>query len=96
MKSMGDGVLLETGALSPIECLHYALDLPASVVITGIDSLEILKQALDVAKSFQPLKGEQMTALLARTTTAAADGRFEPFKTTARFDSTAKHPEWLG
>jgi aryl-alcohol dehydrogenase-like predicted oxidoreductase len=96
MKSMGDGNILKSNTISPVECLQFALSLPTSVVITGIDSLAILKQALDVAKTFQPLKGEQMTALLAKTATAAAEGRFEPFKTTAHFDSTAKHPEWLG
>ena len=96
MKSMADGNILKSKTVSPVECLQFALSLPTSVVITGIDSLEILKQALDVAKTFQPLKGEQKRALLARTATAAADGRFEPFKTSNPFDSTAKHPEWLG
>jgi len=96
MKSMAEGYLLKTGTVTPAECLHYALDLPTSVVITGIDSLEILEQALEAVRTFRPLTTEQRAALLAKTTKAAAGGRFEPFKTTSHFDGTAEHPEWLG
>jgi hypothetical protein len=66
------------------------------VVITGIERQEILDQAFEAARTFEPLTPVQMAALRARTATAAADGRYELFKTTPRFDSTAKHPEWLG
>jgi hypothetical protein len=86
------------GARDPVRRLlpHYALSLPTSVVITGIDSLAILKQAFDAAASFRPLEAKQLEALLARTAQAAADGRFEPFKTSSIFDSTAQNPDWLG
>jgi aryl-alcohol dehydrogenase-like predicted oxidoreductase len=96
MKSMAEGYLLKTGTVTPTECLHYALDLPTSVVITGIDSLEILDQALAAVRSFRPLTDEQRAGLLARTAEAAALGDYEPFKTTSLFDGTAEHPEWLG
>jgi len=96
MKSMGDGVILKSKSATPMECLHYAMSLPTSVVITGIDSMEILDQALEAARSFQPMTKTQMTALLRRTAKAAEDGGFELFKTTSHFDSTAKNPEWLG
>jgi predicted aldo/keto reductase-like oxidoreductase len=96
MKSMADGIILETKTVTPIECLHYALNLPTSVVITGIDSLEILDQALEAVRTFCPLSGQQAASLLARTAQAALSGEFEPFKTTSVFDDTAKHPEWLG
>lgn len=96
MKSMAEGYLLKTGAVTPVECLHYALDLPTSVVITGIDSLEILDQALAAVRSFHPLTDEQRAGLLAKTAEAAALGDYEPFKTTSLFDGTAEHPEWLG
>ena len=46
--------------------------------------------------TFQPLTHDQLAALLARTKSAAAEGHYELFKTTNRFDSTAQHPEWLG
>lgn len=96
MKSMGDGLVLKSGAATPAECLRYAMSLPTSVVITGIDSLDILKQDLGVVKTFKPLTAEETDALLARTAKAAAKGEFERFKTTNAFDSTAKNPTWLG
>jgi aryl-alcohol dehydrogenase-like predicted oxidoreductase len=97
MKTMGDGVFLKSGApITAIECLHYAMNLPASVVITGIDSEQILDQAFEAARTFKPMTGEQVAALVAKTRTFAADGKYEFFKTSSHFDSTAKHPDWLG
>ena len=96
MKSMGNGIILKSGTVTPVECLHYALSLPTSVVITGCDSMEVLDQALDAVRTFHPLTVPQREALLSRTRAAAARGEFEPFKTSSIFDSTATHPEWLG
>ena len=96
MKSMANGILLKSETVTPIECLHYALNLPTSVVIAGIDSMAILDQAFEAARTFRPLDDEGVRALLARTATAAARGEFEPFKTTSLFDGTAQNPEWLG
>jgi aryl-alcohol dehydrogenase-like predicted oxidoreductase len=96
MKSMANGILLKSNTVTPIECLHYALNLPTSVVITGIDSMEILDQAFDAVSTFHPLSQEELEVLLQKTATAAVTGRFEPFKTTSIFDGTATHPEWLG
>lgn len=96
MKSMGSGVILKSGVVKPVECLQYALNLPTSVVITGIDSMKILDQAIEVAKTFKPMSQDQVASLLARTADAAKDGKFELFKTAMEFDSTAQHPQWLG
>jgi aryl-alcohol dehydrogenase-like predicted oxidoreductase len=96
MKSMGDGFVLKSKKVTPVECLHYAMTLPTSTVITGIDSMDILKQDLEAVKTFRPLTDEQVAALLERTAEAASEGRFEPFKTGNGFDGTAQHPEWLG
>lgn len=96
MKSMGNGILLKSQTVTPIECLHYALSLPTSVVITGIDSMEILEQAFEAVRTFPSLNQEDVDSLLARTADAALTGRYEPFKTTSIFDGTADHPEWLG
>jgi aryl-alcohol dehydrogenase-like predicted oxidoreductase len=96
MKSMGDGVILKSKAVSPMECLHYALSLPTSVVITGIDKQEVLDQAFEAAKTFRPMNREQMAQLLAKTKEVAMAGKYELFKTSSHFDSTAKHPDWLG
>jgi predicted aldo/keto reductase-like oxidoreductase len=96
MKSMGSGVLLKSRTVTAIECLHYALNLPTSVVITGIDSMKILHQAFEAVRSFQPLTQVQLAKLLAKTSEAAREGTYELFKTTSHFDSTAQNPEWLG
>jgi aryl-alcohol dehydrogenase-like predicted oxidoreductase len=96
MKSMANGILLKSKTVTPIECLQYALNLPTSVVITGIDSMEILDQAFSAVESFHPLSNAERDALLARTREAAATGRFEPFKTSSIFDGTAENPQWLG
>jgi predicted aldo/keto reductase-like oxidoreductase len=96
MKSMGSGVILKSKAVNAIECLHYAMNLPTSVVITGIDSMKILNQAFKAAATFRPLSRTQVARLRAKTADVAQDGQFELFKTTSIFDSTAQHPEWLG
>jgi predicted aldo/keto reductase-like oxidoreductase len=96
MKPLASGLILKSKTATPIECLHYAMNLPTSTVITGIDSMEILKQALEAVRTFQPMASGQVTAILERTAKAAADGRFELFKTDTRFDATARYPEWLG
>ena len=96
MKSMGDSHILKSGVVSAIECLHYALNLPTSVVITGIDSMEILDQAIQAAETFTPMTAEAVTQLLSRTASLAASGQYEPFKTDNVFDATAMHPDWLG
>jgi predicted aldo/keto reductase-like oxidoreductase len=96
MKSMGDGIVLKSKTVTATECLHYALNLPTSVVITGIDSMKVLYQALEAARSFQPLAEAEVNVLLVKTRKAAELGEFELFLTTTLFDSTAEHPEWLG
>jgi len=96
MKPMGDGLLLKSGTVTPVECLHYALGLPTSVVITGCESMERLDQALDAARTFRPPSRGQVTALLAKTRQAALTGRYELFKTTNQFDGTALNPHWMG
>jgi predicted aldo/keto reductase-like oxidoreductase len=96
MKPMANGIILKSNTVSPIACLHYALNLPTSVVITGVDSMEILDQACEAVRTFRPLSDPELTALLAKTATAAAHGEFEPFKTSSIFDGTAQHPAWLG
>jgi aryl-alcohol dehydrogenase-like predicted oxidoreductase len=96
MKPMANGIILKSNTVSPIECLRYALTLPTSVVITGVDSMEILDQACEAARTFRPLSDPELTALLSKTATAAARGEFEPFKTSSIFDGTAQNPAWLG
>src|SRR5690348_1088663 len=96
MKPMAFGNVLKAGVATPIECLHYAMNLPTSVVITGCDAMERLDQAFEAARTFKPFTEAQLAALVAKTRQAALTGKFEPFKTTAQFDGTALHPEWMG
>ena len=96
MKSMGDKLILDSKAVTPVECLHYALNLPTSTVITGIDRMPILDQAIEAVASFRPMSREQVAALLAKTAAVAASGKYELFKTSDHFDSTAHNPQWLG
>jgi aryl-alcohol dehydrogenase-like predicted oxidoreductase len=96
MKPMANGIILKSKTVTPIECLHFALNLPTSVVITGMDSMEILDQAFEAARTFHPLNDAELKTLLAKTEKAAARGEFEPFKISSIFDSTAENPKWLG
>jgi hypothetical protein len=96
MKPMASGAIPQNNIATAIECLHYALSLPTSVVINGCDSLERLDQALEASRTFKPLTKPQLAALIAKTREAALSGKFELFKTSSRFDGTARHPEWMG
>jgi aryl-alcohol dehydrogenase-like predicted oxidoreductase len=96
MKPMGDHVILESKTVTPTECLYYSMNLPTSVVITGCDSIPILQQGLDAARSFQPMDPSHVAALLAKTSKAAESGRFELYKTSHQFDGTYANPQWLG
>lgn len=96
MKPMGDSIILKSKTASPVECLHYAMNLPTSVVITGCDSMTILQQALDAARSFKPMGKDEVAQLLAKTASAAGKGEYELYKTTHNFDGTFQNPQWLG
>jgi len=72
------------------------LNVPVSVLITGINSKKLLDQAFTAVKSFQPMDEAAVAGLIAKTEKLAANGKYELFKTTAHFDTTARHPDWLG
>src|SRR6267143_41422 len=96
MKPMGDHIILRSKTATPVECLHYAMHLPTSVVITGCDSMRILDQALEAARSFQPMSASDVSTLLARTSKAAEAGQLELYNTSHHFDGTFANPQWLG
>jgi len=96
MKTFGDPYILQSNMVTPMDALHFGLNSPASVVITGIDSPAILDQAFEAVKSFNPLDQQQVAAILAKTKEAAMTGRFELFKTSSHYDGTIKNPSWLG
>lgn len=96
MKCFGDPFILNSKTVKPIEALHYCLNLPVAVQITGIDKPEILEQALEAARTFKPLSEAEVASLLDRTKPAAQEGKFELYKTTSHFDGTAGKPQMLG
>jgi predicted aldo/keto reductase-like oxidoreductase len=96
MKPMGDKLILKSKTATPIECLHYAMNLPTSVVITGCDSIDILHQALEAARTFKPMSSTEISSLLAKTAPAAKEGEFERYKISHDFDGTYQNPQWLG
>lgn len=96
MKPLASGHALRTKTVDAIECLHFAMSLPTSVVITGMEKMDILKQALEAVYSFKQMNEDEMQTLLAKTAEVAADGKYEPFKTSNQYDGTAKNPDWLG
>ncbi|HZP33449.1 MAG TPA: aldo/keto reductase [Candidatus Acidoferrales bacterium] len=96
MKPIGGREILESHAVTAVECLRYAMSLPTSVVITGCDSMPILEQALNAARNFKPMDQKEVAALLAKTAPVAKSGKYELYKTTHTFDGTYQHPDWLG
>ena len=96
MKPISSGFLVQTKAVTAVECLHYVMSLPVSVVITGCESLPILLQALEAARSYQPLTEESCSVLLAETAKIAIDGKYERYKTETVYDGTSRNPHWLG
>ena len=96
MKPMGDAIILQSNTATPVECLQYAMNLKVTTVITGCDSIKILDQALNTARTFRPLSQTQVAAILAKTATVAFNGRYEKYKTTHNFDGTYENPSWLG
>jgi aryl-alcohol dehydrogenase-like predicted oxidoreductase len=96
MKGFGDHFILDSKTVKPIECLHYCLNLPIAVQITGIDNQQTLDQAMEAARTFKPLSQAEVASLLERTRPVAQEGKFELYKTSSRFDGTAHKPEVLG
>ncbi len=87
MKSLGgSGEMVTNGAITAHEGLSYAMSLPVATTISGMDSIEVLQQNLKIAAGFKPLTAEAMQATRDRVRQFAADGRFELFKTTTKYD----------
>lgn len=89
MKPFGDHHILQSGVVTPEEALGYSLSLPASVVVTGIDRMEILEQDLRIAKGFEGFSQEKIAEILAKTAPIeiSGDGRYELYKTSMEFDA---------
>jgi len=89
MKSLGgSGESVKNGAVTAQEALRYAMSLPVAVTISGMESLDVLHQNLEVARGFQPMPARELSALRTRVKQYASDGRFELFKSTKKYDGT--------
>jgi len=87
MKSMGgSGEMIKHGAVTPQEALSYAMSLPVPVTISGMETMGVLRQNLEIATNFKPLSAADMQSLRDRCRQDAADGRWELFKTTKKYD----------
>jgi aryl-alcohol dehydrogenase-like predicted oxidoreductase len=95
MKTFGDAFIVESGVANPIDMLHYSMSQPVSVVITGIDKMQVLDQALQAIRTYQPMDADAQRALLARSAVAARNGATERYKISHHFDGTIQHPTWL-
>jgi aryl-alcohol dehydrogenase-like predicted oxidoreductase len=88
MKSLGGGGEgIQQGAITVAEALRYAMSLPVATTISGIDSLEVLRQNLAIARNFKPLTADEMTELSNRCAAAASDGHLELYKSTKKYDA---------
>ena len=87
MKSMGgEGDAVRKRAVTAAEALRYAMSLPVATTVSGIDSVKVLRQNLRIACGFEPMTEDEMQALRERCAPLAADGRFELYKTSKKFD----------
>lgn len=96
MKAFGDHFILDSKIVTPIEALHYCLNLPIAVQITGIENQANLDQALDAVRTFKPMPADEVASLLARTKEGAQGGKYELFKVSSHYDGTIHNPKWLG
>jgi uncharacterized protein len=88
MKSLGgDAQPILHGAVTAEEALRYAMSLPVATTISGIDSLEVLRQNLAVARGFKPWTASEMQALRDRCAPLAADGHLELYKSSKKYDA---------
>ena len=87
MKSLGgSGEMIRLGAATPKEALRYAMSLPVATTISGMESEEVLKQNLEIARGFEAMSSTEMTAVRQRCRAEAANGHLELFKTTTKYD----------
>lgn len=88
MKSLGGrGQLTSELGLTAEQCRGFALSLPISTLVCGIESLENLNQDIQIARNYSPITKGKQEELLNSVYKEASDGRHEWFKSTQFFDS---------
>jgi len=89
MKSLGGGQpgrFVTSKVCTAQEAIRFALDQEIAALVTGIDSMKVLQQNLEIARNFKPLSEAERKELLDRVKEVATDGRHERFKSTQFFD----------
>jgi aryl-alcohol dehydrogenase-like predicted oxidoreductase len=86
MKPLGAGDGVQKKVVAAHEALRYAMSLPVATVVCGMDSLHVLRENIRFASDFQPMSAAEMDEYRRRLADAAADGRFELYKTTVTHD----------
>jgi uncharacterized protein len=83
----GAGDAVKKGAITAEQSLRYAMSLPVTVTITGMETMDVVEQNLRIAQGFQPLPAAQMQAIREQCREPAGDGRYEPYKTSIKYDN---------
>ena len=86
MKTRAGGDILKNGIATSEDCWRYVASLPVSTIVSGMDSIELMRQNLRLAKDLEPMSQSEKEAILKRTQEMAATGKYERFKTTRSFD----------
>lgn len=87
MKSLnGTADCIKRGLLTASEALRYVMSLPIATLVSGMNSLSVMRENVAIARSFKPMTPDEMAALRKRVAGAAADGRFELYKSSMKFD----------
>jgi hypothetical protein len=83
----GTAAAVKKGVVTGEELLRYAMSLPVTVTISGMDSVEVLRKNVAIARRFQPLDAKAMQAMREKCAEPAGDGRYEPYKMSLKFDN---------
>jgi predicted aldo/keto reductase-like oxidoreductase len=87
MKTRGSGAIVRSGACTPEELWRYAAGLPVSTIVSGMESLNVLRKNLKLARELKPMDQEEMNAIRKRTAEVAQGGKQEAYKVSMSFDS---------
>lgn len=89
MKSLnGTAEAVKKGLITAEEAIRYAMSLPVTTTVSGMNSLDILRKNLKIAQNFIPMSPEEKKAFRQKCAETAADGRFELYKVSLQFDGS--------
>jgi aryl-alcohol dehydrogenase-like predicted oxidoreductase len=80
------GRLVDARVCTVAEARRYSLSQPIASLVCGIDSMDVLKQDIGIARDFKPYSEDELQALRDKVRPVAGDGRHERFKSTQFYD----------